>query len=117
MLSAYPLVTVEGYSPTTTVRNVRCSFVVSCRAARLTANPYFVPRCQFLCNQLLTMITQSVLGVVQPMPAEPMDHCRVLQTMFHSQVPTSPPSSAFSREQALRDEACSAPPSSFNLIL
>ncbi|ELR13629.1 origin recognition complex2, putative [Acanthamoeba castellanii str. Neff] len=55
MLSAYPLVTVEGYSPTTTVRN------------------------------LLTMITQSVLGVVQPMPAEPMDHCRVLQTMFHSQ--------------------------------
>ncbi len=93
MLSAYPLVTVEGYSPTTTVRNVHCPFVVvSCRVVSRVSPPTLTsfPVADYRATQLLTMITQSVLGVVQPMPAEPMDHCRVLQTMFHSQVPTSP---------------------------
>jgi hypothetical protein len=84
-----------------------------CRVvSRLTA------RCRLSCHQLLTMITQSVLGVVQPMPAEPMDHCRVLQTMFHSQVPTSPHPHRLSRSSATRRSVLfSISPSSFNPIL
>jgi hypothetical protein len=86
MLSAYPLMTVEGYSPTTTVRNVRmtyvyqrCPFACLCAPSQHDSLPT-VRRAAPV--QLLVMITQSVLGVTHSMPAEPMDHCRALQALF-----------------------------------